>query len=217
MFRRAAVLRVGGFDPACLVEDYELIHRLRRYGTTHDLGWRTTVVGRALARTDAPDAVGAFLRQRRRWFGGFLQTQFWYRDMIGNRRYGMLGLAMLPVKAADTVQPIYGLTAFGLLLWYLVTGRASLLNPVAGVIGLKIVVDFAFHLWSVTLYRRWTGAGRHLAYGSAFLVSLIEPFSFQILRHLGAAFGWVTFVTGDRSWGEQRRLGLVTPPRDRAA
>jgi cellulose synthase/poly-beta-1,6-N-acetylglucosamine synthase-like glycosyltransferase len=30
-FRRQAVVEVGGFDPACLVEDYELIHRLRRY------------------------------------------------------------------------------------------------------------------------------------------------------------------------------------------
>ncbi|MEP7140313.1 MAG: glycosyltransferase family 2 protein, partial [Caldimonas sp.] len=30
-FRRAAVVEVGGFDPACLVEDYELIHRLRRH------------------------------------------------------------------------------------------------------------------------------------------------------------------------------------------
>ncbi len=30
-FRRRPMLDVGGFDPACLVEDYELIHRLRRY------------------------------------------------------------------------------------------------------------------------------------------------------------------------------------------
>ena len=216
-FRRDAVLAVGGFDTACLVEDYELIHRLRRFSVLHDLGWRATAVGRALARTDAPDAVAPFLRQRRRWFGGFLQTQFWYRDMIGNRRYGALGLIMLPVKAVDTVQPIYGLTAFGLLIWYLLTGHAALINPIAGVIGLKIVIDFAFHLWSVTLYRRWTGAGAHLGYVSAFLVSLIEPFSFQLLRHLGAAFGWVTFLTGDRTWGAQRRLGLVSPAQDRSS
>ena len=25
-----------------------------------------------------------FLRQRRRWFGGFLQTQWWYRGMVGD-------------------------------------------------------------------------------------------------------------------------------------
>ena len=30
-FRRVPVIAVGGFDEACLVEDYELVHRLRRY------------------------------------------------------------------------------------------------------------------------------------------------------------------------------------------
>lgn len=215
-FRRSAVMLVGGFDPDCLVEDYELIHRLRRYGVLHGLDWDTTVIGGARARTDAPAAVGSFLRQRRRWFGGFLQTQYWYRDMVGSRRYGWLGLAMLPVKAIDTVQPLYGLTAFALLIGYGLGGQFGLLAPVAGVIGLKIVIDFAFHLWSVYLYRRWTGWGMHLGYGPALLVSLVEPFSFQLLRHLGAAWGWVTFLTGDRTWGVQHRLGLV-PPAEREA
>lgn len=215
-FRRDAVMLVGGFDTDCLVEDYELIHRLRRYGVRHGLAWDTTVIGGALARTDAPATAGAFLRQRRRWFGGFLQTQYWYRDMVGDRRYGWLGLAMLPVKAIDTVQPLYGLTAFGLLIGYGVGGQSGLLAPVLGVIGLKIVIDFAFHLWSVYLYRRWTGWGRHLGYGPALIVSLVEPFSFQLLRHLGAAWGWITFLTGDRTWGVQHRLGLV-PPAERKA
>ena len=84
------------------------------------------MIGGACASTDAPADVAAFLRQRRRWFGGFLQTQYWYRDMVGNRRYGWLGTLMLPVKAFDTMQPIYGLTAVALLIAYLVSGRVSL-------------------------------------------------------------------------------------------
>ena len=83
-YRRAAVLSVGGFDPGCLVEDYELIHRLRRSAVQRRLIWRTAVLGEARARTDAPATIPAFLRQRRRWFGGFLQTQWWYRDMVGD-------------------------------------------------------------------------------------------------------------------------------------
>ena len=124
-YRRGAVLSVGGFDPGCLVEDYELIHRLRRSGVQRGLTWRTAVLGEARARTDAPATIPAFLRQRRRWFGGFLQTQWWYRDMVGDARYGRLGTLMLPVKAMDTLQPLYGLTAFALLLAYLATGPAG--------------------------------------------------------------------------------------------
>ena len=223
-FRTEAVRAVGGFDPACLVEDYELIHRLRRYGVRHDLGWTTAVVGGARALTDAPGSIGAFLRQRRRWFAGFLQTQFWYRDMVGNGAYSWLGRVMLPVKAADTMQPLYGLTAFGLLIVYAATGRLGLAGSVAGVMGAKILVDVAFHLWSIRLYRRWTGLSERVSYGAGLLALVVEPFSFQLLRHLGAAGGWIMVLAGGRTWGVQRRLGLgVAPPaqhprpRDRPA
>ena len=208
-FRRDAVLAVGGFDPACMVEDYELIHRLRRYGVRHELGWTTSVVGGARAITDAPATTGAFLRQRRRWFCGFLQTQFWYREMVGNARYGRLGTLMLPIKALDALQPLYGLTAFALLLAYLATGRVALLFPVGGVIFAKIAIDFAFHLWSVHLYRRWVDPLTKARLDRAVLASLVEPFTFQVLRHLGAALGWVAFLTGHRAWGPQSRVGLV--------
>ena len=213
-FRRAAVLEVGGFDGQCLVEDYELIHRLRRHGTRAGLGWRTAVLGDARARTEAPSTMGGFLRQRRRWFGGFVQTQYWYRDMVGDRRYGWLGVALLPVKAIDTLQPLYGLLGAVLLVWYFVTGHSFIIAPIFGVIGAKIVIDLAFHLWSIHLYRRWVGAGSGVSIPAAILASFIEPFSFQLLRHLGAALGWVMLFTGERGWGAQARLGLATPAAD---
>jgi cellulose synthase/poly-beta-1,6-N-acetylglucosamine synthase-like glycosyltransferase len=204
-FRRDAVVRVGGFDPDCMVEDYELIHRLRRFGYDHGLGWHSAVVGEARARTSAPGSVMGFLRQRRRWFGGFLQTQFWYRDMVGAAKYDRLGVWMLPVKAVDTMQPIYGLFAFALLIFYVVTGRVGVLLPVGGIILGKIVLDLAFHLWSIRLYRRWVGGATKAAFGWAILASFLEPFSFQLLRHLGASWGWLFFLTGQKVWGTQRR------------
>ena len=208
-FRRAAVVEVGGFDADCLVEDYELIHRLLRHAAVTGQSWHTEVLGACRASTDAPASVGAFLRQRRRWFGGFLQTQFWYRDMVGNPAYGRLGTWMLPVKAADTLQPLYGLAAFGLLLSFLFRGQFGVLLPVGGVIGAKIVVDLCFHLWSVHLYRRWTNdrTSNHFAY--AFVAAVIEPFTFQLLRHAGAALGWVMFLTGQRGWGRSTRPSLA--------
>ena len=208
-FRRQALVDVGGFDAECLVEDYELIHRLRRHSVLNNLGWTTDVVGAARARTDAPATMAGFLRQRRRWFGGFLQTQYWYRDMIGNGRYGWLGTLMLPVKAVDTMQPIYGLTAVILLIVYLASGRLSLVAAIGGVIGTKILVDLGFHLWSLFLYSRWVGQPLRRSLLPALLAALAEPFCFQILRHLGAALGWVTFLTGSRAWGHQSRDGLM--------
>jgi cellulose synthase/poly-beta-1,6-N-acetylglucosamine synthase-like glycosyltransferase len=207
-YRHRALLLVGGFDVDCLVEDYELTHRLLYYAAAHGLTWRTDVVGGARAQTEAPATVGAFLRQRRRWFGGFLQTQVWYREMVGNPRYGRLGTRMLPVKAFDTMQPLYGLTGVALLLIYLSQGRFAVVTPVAGVVGAKIALDLAFYLWSLLLYRRWAGPAARVSVASATLAALIEPFTFQILRHSGAALGWLSFLTGQRQWESQARRAM---------
>jgi Na+/H+ antiporter NhaC len=129
--------------------------------------------------------------------------------MVGDRQYGALGTLMLPVKAIDTLQPLFGLTALVILLGALVTGKSALIIPVSGVILLKIAIDLVFHLWSVHLYRAWVGEGTRARFGLALLAALAEPFSFQILRHLGAAWGWLYFMTGRKRWGRQRRVGVI--------
>jgi cellulose synthase/poly-beta-1,6-N-acetylglucosamine synthase-like glycosyltransferase len=208
-FQRKALVAVGGFDGQCLVEDYELIHRLRRYSVDRDLGWEVRVVGDAHAQTEAPATLGAFLRQRRRWFAGFLQTQYWNRDMTGNARYGTLGRLMLPVKAFDTMQPIYGLTAFALLLGFVFGGHGTIVVSIFSVIGLKTAIDLAFYVWSIHLYRRWTGLTRGTSLPMAVAAAIAEPFTFQLLRHTGAALGWLQFLRGGKTWGKQHRAGLV--------
>jgi len=214
-FRRDAVVEVGGFDPDCMVEDYELIHRLHRYSVDQARGWTVRVVGGAVAVTDAPASPLAFLRQRRRWFGGFLQTQYWNRDMVGNRRFGWLGTAMLPVKALDTLQPIFGLTAFAILIGLVATGQYRIAFPILLVMIAKIIVDLGFHLWSIGRYKAWTGQGGGLGLPMAVLASILEPFSFQLLRHAGAAWGWVAFLTGRGAWNRQSRTHIASLAQSR--
>ena len=208
-FRREALAQVGGFDPDSLVEDYEVMHRMHRFSADNALGWQVRVVGGAQASTDSPGSLLPFLRQRRRWFAGFLQTQYWNRDMIGNRRYGTLGTAMLPVKALDTVQPLYGLAAFGLLVGFVVTGNLMIALPVIIAMAVKVVFDLAWLLWSLRLYRQWTG--QRIGVGGALLAAIVEPFTFQLLRHAGAAWGWYVFLARRQVWGTSVR-GAITSP-----
>lgn len=208
-FRRDAVLTVGGFDPDCLVEDYELIHRLQRYGRDNALGWRVRVVGRAVAQTDAPGTVRDFLRQRRRWFGGFLQTQYWNRDMTGNPRYGWLGMVMLPVKSVDTMEPIFGLSAFVLLITLVLTGNGAILIPVGAIVVAKLGLDLLAYLWMLRLYRRWTGLTGTTEVGAALIAAVVEPFTFTPLRHAAALLGWWQFLTGRQTWVPQQRTRSV--------
>jgi cellulose synthase/poly-beta-1,6-N-acetylglucosamine synthase-like glycosyltransferase len=207
-FRREAVTGVGGFDDACLVEDYELVARMRRFAGEHRLDWRFRVLGDAQACTEAPASVRAFLRQRRRWFGGFLQTHWWYRGMVGDPRFGRLGTVMLPVKAIDTVAPLYGLTAFGLLVYFLVTRHVAVLAPVLVVIAGKLAIDIVFGVWALRHYRRWVGDPGRASLLAAAAVLVIEPVTFTLLLHTGAVLGWTAFLGGAHRWGSQTRYGL---------
>ena len=205
-FRREALLAVGGFDPEGLVEDYELIHRLRRYAALHHLDWSTGIVA-AHASTDAPAAIRAFLRQRQRWFCGFLETQLWYRDMVGAARYGRIGRVMLPIKAFDTLHPLHGLVALALLPLFAARGHWSLLVAAGALLAVKIALDIAVHARAVRLNAGTTDES--LSPRFALAAAITGAVSFEFLRHLGAALGWFAFLTGDRAWRPHARAGLV--------
>lgn len=211
-FRCGPLREVGGFDPDCLVEDYEVIHRLRRVGAQRRLGWRTAVLGDAQARTEAPATPMAFLRQRRRWYAGFLQTQWWYRDMVGVRRYGAVGMRMLPLKALDTVQPLIGLGSWSMLLWSVARGRLSLAAVIASCVGAKAVFDLACQAWLWRGHRRWRGEPGNDAGGltlvGTLMTAVIEPWTFQLLRLAGGVWGWLHFLTGRQHWERSSRGGL---------
>jgi len=211
-FRRPAVIAVGGFDEDCLVEDYELIARMQRYAGERALRWRFRVLGAARARTEAPGTVAALLRQRRRWFGGFLQTQWWYRAMVGDRRFGTLGTIMLPVKAVDTVAPLYGLTGAALLIVFLSRQRYDVLGPVLLIIVGKIAVDAAVAVWSVRRYRRWIADPGYGGLISAAVATVLEPLSYALLLQTGALLGWLAFLRGTQQWGRQQRFGMTPAP-----
>lgn len=213
-FRRTAVVQVGGFDDACLVEDYEIVHRLYRYAGDHNAPCRFRVLGTAQARTEAPGSIPALLRQRRRWFGGFLQTQWWYRAMMGNSRMGRMGTLMLPVKAIDAFQPLYGLTALVLAVYLLIVADAGTRSTLAVILGATLVINAAFQVWAVRQYRRWVGDPKRANLAGACFASVLEPFTFRVLLHLGAVLGWIAFLAGAQHWGRSERFGIDGSPAE---
>ncbi len=204
--RRPAVIEIGGFDPQCLTEDYDLIHRLRRHSALHGRNWTTRVLREVQVRTEAPSTAGAFLNQRSRWFGGFLQTQHRHREMIGDPLYGPLGRWMLPIKAFDTMQPLYGISAMIVLCVLAIRGQWGTLRMAGALIILKICINVAFRTWTLLVYGRWSGTPRLAEFSLAFVSAIVEPFSFTPLRHVGEVWGWLRFLTGRHSWKQQQRI-----------
>ena len=207
-YRRSVLEAAGGFDTTSWVEDYELTHRV--YRDAFDSGQTLTVktLSEARGTTDAPAAVNTFLNQRRRWFAGFIATHFKYHDMVGNGRYGAVGRYMLCLKTLDLLLPIYALAA-AVILIILLCVRQSLNIFIVKLIIAKLVFDLTLHAYSIVLYQKWLGMpfSRKFCLQSI-AATLSEPFVFQIMRQLGAVFGWLAFLRRKIDWMPQRQVGV---------
>ena len=210
-FRRAALVEAGGFDPDCRVEDYELLYRLHRLAGDTGRAISVRVIGDARAVTDAPAALRVFLRQRQRWFAGFIETLFRHRVMVGDARYGRLGTFHLIVKTVDTLLPLYGLAAIVTLACFIALHRA--LDPVVLVaLAVKFGFDLLMHARCTWLHARWQGTRlTPRLVGRSLLATFTEPFAFQLLRQFGALLGWISFLSGRIDWTPQRPFSATDP------
>jgi cellulose synthase/poly-beta-1,6-N-acetylglucosamine synthase-like glycosyltransferase len=206
-YRRSTLAAAGGFDASSWVEDYELTHRV--YRDAFDRGERVHVqtLSGARATTDCPARVRTFLNQRRRWFAGFIATHFQYHAMVGNGRYGTVGRYMMCVKTLDLLLPIYAL-ASAVVLIVILAVRHGLAPLIIKLIVAKLVFDLVLHAYAIVLYQRWLGIPlTRKLWLQSFGATLSEPFVFQILRQLGAVFGWLAFLRQRIDWHPQRPVG----------
>ncbi|MEK7530939.1 MAG: glycosyltransferase [Patescibacteria group bacterium] len=90
-YRRSVLAKVGGFRYAHQTEDMEMAMRLQKAGYTIENAPRAQVY------TKAPHTLWALIKQRTRWTSGFIRNAWDYRAIIGNPRYGVLGLLIMPL------------------------------------------------------------------------------------------------------------------------
>ena len=204
-FRRERLVEVGGFDPLSLVEDYELMFRLhRRSLEERGSPLHARVIGDARAITDCPGRLNLFLKQRTRWFAGYLETMFQSAKMVGNRRYGRLGTFHLPLKTVDMLLPVFGLAAIVALLVQLAVGQRP-----GGVVLFALLFKFSFdlscHFYALVLHARWLKKRITPGFAlRAIAATLTEPVGFQLVRQFGALLGWLAFLRGRIEWTPQR-------------
>ena len=133
-WRKTAVTEVGGYSDSTLAEDCDLTLSL------HQAGWRVSQDDEALAFTEAPDHADALLAQRIRWTFGTLQAIFKHRNMLLRRRYGWLGMAVLPYMVVSVLVPIV------FLPFIAVMGVLAVQSSGWAIVGLYFLLFLALHL-----------------------------------------------------------------------
>src|SRR6185436_10727090 len=89
LFRREAVIAVGGYDRAAIGEDMDLTMRLQRHFRADRRPIRIAFDPNPLGWTQAPEDWRSLRSQRWRWRRGLLQVLWRNRRLVGNPRFGV--------------------------------------------------------------------------------------------------------------------------------
>jgi cellulose synthase/poly-beta-1,6-N-acetylglucosamine synthase-like glycosyltransferase len=212
LFRRDLVVAAGGLDPATLGEDAELVVRLHRRLREHGQDYRLVFVAEPVCWTEIPSSLRVLGRQRRRWSRGLAELLWKHRRMIGNPRYGRVGLLGMPyyllfeafapvVELGGVLAVLLGL-AFGLVDWTF--GVLFLLVAVGYGVFLSVaaltVEEFTFHR-----YPRWRDLG------VALVAAVLENVGYRQLHAWWRFRGLLATLRGQpRHWGAMPRAGFET-------
>jgi cellulose synthase/poly-beta-1,6-N-acetylglucosamine synthase-like glycosyltransferase len=223
LFRRDILERMGGLDPDCIGEDAELVVRMHRWMRETGFDGRVVFVPEPVAWTEAPSTLGSLSAQRRRWHRGLTEILTKHRRMIGNPKYGVVGLIALPwfvlFELLAPVLEFVGFLAFlaatatyagqelGFLPDGLVDGRSVLLLFFASVV-YATVTTWAILLAEEVSFRRYHGT-RDLVL--SMVASVEENFGFRQLTAWWRIRGLWDAVRGStHRWGNMERRGFDT-------
>jgi cellulose synthase/poly-beta-1,6-N-acetylglucosamine synthase-like glycosyltransferase len=213
LFHRSLVETVGGYWTETVGEDFELTLRLHRHLREHGEPYRIGFVSDSVCWTEVPEDIGTLGRQRRRWQRGLWEGLRRHGRMIGNPRYGVVGIVAMPYFVLfEFLSPIFTLGGLLVTVLLFVLGDVSTFYFVVfllvsvGIGLLLTTAALALEEFSYHRYRRRRDILRLLAY------AVIESLGYHQLHDCWRLLGIVDIARGKTGWGAQRRRGFATGP-----
>jgi cellulose synthase/poly-beta-1,6-N-acetylglucosamine synthase-like glycosyltransferase len=211
VFRRDVVIQAGGYDHDSIGEDAELVARLHKLMRGREREYRIEFVAEPTCWTEVPETLRVLRRQRRRWARGLTDLLVTHRRMIGNPRYGRIGVVVLPYFLVfEAIGPFFELAGLVGFVFGLLSG---LIHVQGALVYLGVTVAYSLFLSIAALvvedysFRRYAG-WREL--GIAVLAAIAENLFYRQLNSWWRLRGLVDGVTNrETSWGTMERRGFV--------
>jgi cellulose synthase/poly-beta-1,6-N-acetylglucosamine synthase-like glycosyltransferase len=223
LFRRDAVVEIGGYDTGTVGEDAELVLRLHRHFRERGRPCRVTFFPDPICWTEAPGDLRTVVRQRDRWQRGLLEMLWKHRVMIGNPRYGRIGVLAVPYYVLfEALGPFLEIAGFVAVVLGAATGVLPL--PVLALFfGVAVSNGFLLSFLALLLeerafrrYPSWRCLRRLV------VAAVVENLGYRQLMTLVRVRAWWTLLRGSGGWGAMPRAGFgdtaaQDPPSGEAA
>ncbi len=209
LFKRSAVLAVGGYTHGTVGEDMELIVKLHRHFRERREPYNILFVPDPVCWTEAPETLAVLRRQRTRWQRGLCEVLSRHRTMLCNPRYGRIGLLGLPMFVLfDIIGPLLdlaGLVLVPLFWWWGLLSLEFMAAFFAVVVLYGVCLSMmALVLGEVALFRTTRKRDMLLLAFAA----VAENFGYRQLNILWRIEGIWQFLRKQKGWGEMTRTGF---------
>lgn len=211
VYKKSAVVAVGGYDPKSMGEDMELTMKLHEYCRKSRLPYSMKYVPDSVCWTQAPESLKDLRRQRERWYCGLMQNFWKYRKMISNPRYGIIGMFTMPFMM------FYELFCPFLILlgWFVI-----LASVILKVINIPyVILVFLVYVLLGTLLTITTFLDKLYMKSDSFsaadvvkalLVSILDAFFFRPYLFLIEFFAFFKYKKISRRWVSPKRVQVKT-------
>lgn len=206
MLKKEAILKIGGFSPRSITEDFDLILRLRKAYKGRASSFKILPV--TTCYTQVPRTIKHLSRQRIRWQMGLIQTLTQNGSLFLHPHHGFLGLMAIPYFwLVEALSPLISVVA------YLLTPFAV----IQGWISLEIILVFAgaglfFNLLVTVIGHEMEKSLGH-KHSSAVFKNLWETFllhfGYKQLTTWWRLLALLKVMTSHPTWGEKPRVELT--------
>jgi cellulose synthase/poly-beta-1,6-N-acetylglucosamine synthase-like glycosyltransferase len=206
LFRRDALMEVGGYSLGTVGEDLELVIKLHRHFRENRHPYAIRFMAEPVVWTQAPETLGDLARQRARWQRGALETFWKHRSLALNPRYGAVGLISFgQIMLLDVIGPLVAVLGYVVVPLCWVFGLLShehFLAFLAAVFSFGILMSLLSLILEQVFIAKITRK-RDLATLAA--IAVVENFGYRQLCNLWRVWGWYQYLRKHEQWGPMAR------------
>jgi len=208
VWKRSAVIAVGGFTTGHMGEDMDLTMRLHRYHKDNGIPYRVVYEPSAVIWTEVPETLRVLRRQRIRWHRGLMTAVKDFMPMTFNPRYGKVG--MITWAAMFLFEYLAPIVEFVGWITIPLTFLLGALNTTSLVILLALAFGTGLlnSLLALLLDESYGYFNTRADTARLIVIALIENFG---LRQLTVAWRIRAIIggRGTRVWGNMERKGVA--------
>lgn len=210
VFRKEAVLAVGGYRTDTVGEDMEIIVRLHHYYRLKRQKYRITFVPDPICWTQVPEDARTLRNQRARWQRGLGESLSLHRQLMFHPRAGLVGWLAYPFMLIfELLSPVIELAGYGFMIVGFTLGVVS---PVAFIAYMTIALGMGFLLSLNALLLEELSFHMYTRVSDIFQLLgaiVLENLGYRQFIMLCRVQGLLQWLTKKGGWGEMKRQSMT--------